>query len=218
MSVYQDGVEERDRTAPSSRGTVLSNRKPKKQPPQETMQQFWSKFNTKYPGKVMTVLPDNRYAGNKAAKVPKGVVQGQIAVKSYEQAKRECVASVEKLVRDCRRVNKKYRDPHFDIEFDLKCGPRDCLRGLSLTSDSLELQPRAVKRIYEIFSAPEFYKEGATSGDIRQGLDGDCWFLAALSTLSNKEGLIERVCVAKDEKVGVYGFVFHRGMCRLDCR
>lgn len=28
--------------------------------------------------------------------------------------------------------------------------------------------------------------------------------------MSNKEGLIERVCVARDEVIGVYGFVFHR--------
>lgn len=33
---------------------------------------------------------------------------------------------------------------------------------------------------------------------------------SALCTLSNKKGLIERVCVARDEQVGVYGFVFHR--------
>lgn len=35
--------------------------------------------------------------------------------------------------------------------------------------------------------------------------------MSALATISNKEGLIQRVCVARDEQVGVYGFVFHRG-------
>jgi hypothetical protein len=34
--------------------------------------------------------------------------------------------------------------------------------------------------------------------------------MSALCTLSNKEGLIQSVCVARDEEVGVYGFVFHR--------
>lgn len=29
-------------------------------------------------------------------------------------------------------------------------------------------------------------------------------------SLGNKESLIERVCVARDEQTGVYGFVFHR--------
>lgn len=28
--------------------------------------------------------------------------------------------------------------------------------------------------------------------------------------MSNKEGLIDRICVERDEQVGVYGFVFHR--------
>ena len=36
--------------------------------------------------------------------------------------------------------------------------------------------------------------------------------MSSICTLSNKDDLLERVCVAKDEKVGVYGFLFHRGM------
>jgi hypothetical protein len=35
--------------------------------------------------------------------------------------------------------------------------------------------------------------------------------MSALATISNKEELIQRVCVERDEAVGVYGFVFHRG-------
>jgi hypothetical protein len=35
--------------------------------------------------------------------------------------------------------------------------------------------------------------------------------MSALCTLSNMENLIQDICVARDEKVGVYGFVFHRG-------
>ena len=53
--------------------------------------------------------------------------------------------------------------------------------------------------------------DDATASDVRQGNDGDCWFLSALCAIGNKKGLIDRVCVAKDELVGVYGFVFHRG-------
>jgi hypothetical protein len=62
----------------------------------------------------------------------------------------------------------------------------------------------------EIFDEPKFYIDGPTANDVRQGRDGDCWLMAALCTLSNKPGLIERVCVARNEDVGVYGFVFHR--------
>jgi len=41
--------------------------------------------------------------------------------------------------------------------------------------------------------------------------EGDCWFMAAVATITNLKGLIEKICVARDEKVGVYGFVFLRG-------
>jgi hypothetical protein len=29
--------------------------------------------------------------------------------------------------------------------------------------------------------------------------------------MGNKQGLIEKICVARDENVGVYGFIFYRG-------
>ena len=64
----------------------------------------------------------------------------------------------------------------------------------------------------DIFDEPHFYIDGMSANDVRQGRDGDCWFMSSICTLSNKEDLLERVCVARDEKVGVYGFVFHRGM------
>lgn len=38
----------------------------------------------------------------------------------------------------------------------------------------------------------------------------DCWFLSAMATVSTKPGLIEKLCVARDEKVGIYGFIFCR--------
>jgi hypothetical protein len=196
---------------------------------------------------------------------------------------------VEKIVKECRRNNQKYRDPHFDLELDLKTGQNNCLKGLdnekpclkgldnekpsdeSNTDDKRRQKPRvgkgkkggrrgsvtpdrddklamgeegkkvdgsgkakeghkakqlgiwlrdgvlggsfcprAVKRVTEIFDDPKFYIDGPTANDVRQGRDGDCWLMAALCTLSNKPGLIEKTCVARDEAVGVYGFVFHR--------
>ena len=72
------------------------------------------------------------------------------------------------------------------------------------------MRPKGVKRVTDIFENPQFYVNGPTAGDVRQGRDGDCWLMAALCTLGNKEGLIDRICVARDQNVGVYGFVFHR--------
>lgn len=124
-------------------------------------------------------------------------------------------------------MNQKYRDPHFDLELDLKWGARDTLESLCNKDEGEDegqgpppppppppkpggFHPRSVKRVMDVFEAPRFYIDGPTANDVRQGRDGDCWLLAALCTLSNKPSLIERVCVARDEQVGVYGFVFHR--------
>lgn len=114
-------------------------------PPQESVRQFWEQFNTKYPGKVCTVLPDNPYARTRAKRVPNGVIQGHEAVKSYEQARDECQKSVERIVKECERVNQKYTDPHFDIELDLKSGMRHYLDGLDKANE--EMRPRGVKRV-----------------------------------------------------------------------
>ncbi|KAJ9642618.1 hypothetical protein H2204_002266 [Knufia peltigerae] len=183
-------------------------RKIRRQSPQETVRQFWDKLNTKYPGKVFTVLPDNPYAREKAARRTLGVVSGQRAAKSYEEARRECEHDVDRIIRECRRLNQKYRDPHFDIEWDLKSGQRNCLDGLSNPGDSMK--PKGVKRVTDIFDNPQFYINGPTAGDVRQGRDGDCYLMAALCGLGNMDGLIDKVCVKHDMQVGVYGFVFFR--------
>ena len=72
-------------------------------------------------------------------------MNGQIAVKSYDQAAGECKHAVEKIAKECRRVNHKYRDPHFDIEFDLKLKRRDCLDALGGVQE--KAYPKSVKRI-----------------------------------------------------------------------
>ncbi|KAH8808104.1 hypothetical protein F5884DRAFT_677059 [Xylogone sp. PMI_703] len=218
------GVERALQETPLVLVPLATTKKPKIQQPQDTIDEFWAKFSTKAPSKAFTILPKNIYAQKAGENVPKGKVKGQNALASYEEAAAICKAKVEKIVKECRRVNQKYRDPHFDIEFDLKWGKRDCLSILRPApkksendddednddGDDSNFWPGSVKRVGDIFDNPQFYVAGPTSGDIRQGNDGDCWFLAALTALSNKPGLIERVCVARDEKVGVYGFVFHR--------
>src|SRR6201996_443970 len=142
-------------------------RKQRRQPPQETVNQFWDRMTPRYPGKVFTLLPDNPYARKKAAKTPHGTVSGQRAARSYEEARAECERDVNRIIRECRRLNQKYRDMHFDIEWDLKSGQRNCLDGLSTPGDSMK--PKGVKRVTEIFEKPEFFINGPTAGDVRQG-------------------------------------------------
>lgn len=130
---------------PSSRSGSRPPHRARCQPPQETVKQFWEQFNTKYPGKVYTVLPDNLYARTRAKKVPCGVIKGHEVVKSYEQARAECEKCVQRIVKECERINQKYTDPHFDIEHDLKSGRRNYLDGLEKINE--EMRPRGVKRV-----------------------------------------------------------------------
>ena len=95
---------------------------------------------------MVSILPSDVYAEAKALKTHKHVVEGQVEVKSYDQAVSECRHAVEKIAKECRRVNHKYRDPHFDIEWDLKEHYRDCLWSLDKYAND-NLCPRSVKRV-----------------------------------------------------------------------
>ena len=193
---------------PAGTYTLENGKSNKKQDPQTVINEFWKNFNSTTPGKPFSILPDNLYAKRAALNAPKGVIPGHKAVVSYDEAVDACKNKVARIVKECRRVNQKYTDVHFDIEIDLKLGDKSCLQNLRRTGR--EMNPGSVKRVADIFDNPQFWIDGASSDDVCQGRDGDCWFIAALCTLSNVKGLIEKVCVARDEQVGVYGFVFHR--------
>ncbi|KAF2258690.1 cysteine proteinase [Lojkania enalia] len=70
--------------------------------------------------------------------------------------------------------------------------------------------PQSVHRIDWIFEKPSFTVDGYSSSDVRQGANGDCWFLAAVATICSDPQLMDKVCVERDEECGVYGFVFYR--------
>ena len=55
------------------------------------------------------------------------------------------MSKVDRIVKECERVNQKYSDPHFDIELDLKSGRRHYLDGLD--KPNTEMRPRGVKRV-----------------------------------------------------------------------
>jgi len=101
----------------------------------------------------------------------------------------------------------RYRDPDFDLDWDLKWERGHCLNGLvetqweinsrTLASSSSDI-PKAVKRVHEIFEKPTFLKDKVSPSDIKQGSLGDCWLMASLTGLANMQVGIQRICVEYD--------------------
>lgn len=172
--------------------------------PQQALDRFWRVFTSTRRGKALTVLPRNDLADRLFEAQPKDGIVAETATAGYDNAVAKCKANVASIVRECRRINQKYRDLHFDLE-----DGRICLR--DLMANSYEFCPGSVARVGDIFTSPEFFKDGVHANDVQQGRNGDCWFLAAVAAISSIKDLAEKNCVARDEDVGVYGFVFHRG-------
>ncbi|KAJ3784855.1 hypothetical protein GGU10DRAFT_376341 [Lentinula aff. detonsa] len=131
---------------------------------------------------------------------------GLLVTAELDKALEECKAKVARISKDCRMMNRKHRDTEFDLENDREC----CLHGLLGQGSTINYTPSDVQRVTQIFDKPQFFVDGASSNDIVQGAIGDCWFVSALATMATAEGLVEKFCVAKDEEIGVYGFIFFR--------
>ncbi|KAJ2930752.1 hypothetical protein H1R20_g6335, partial [Candolleomyces eurysporus] len=131
---------------------------------------------------------------------------GLLVTSNLKEVINECRSQVETIAKECRANNTKFRD----LDFDLLNDRWSCLIGLDWTV--APRYPSGVMRVTEVFDNPQFFKaDGApSSDDISQGGLGDCWFLCALATISNIPQLVHEVCVARDEEVGVYGFVFYK--------
>jgi hypothetical protein len=80
--------------------------------------------------------------------------------------------------------------------------------------DSFDPEPRSVHRVDWIYEDPHFELDGYSSSDIMQGANSaDCWWLSAVATIAHRRDLMDKICVARDEECGVYGFVFYRDGC-----
>ncbi|KAI2621859.1 hypothetical protein GGS21DRAFT_547890 [Xylaria nigripes] len=194
---------------------VANNQKKKKkrkQSPQRTINKIWRRFATKKCTKALSVLPFDPVPLPSTLEEP-----NELLSVGYERVSEECSRRVKKIIQECKRVNTRYRDPDFDLDWDLKMGQGNCLNYLGSTGFDMSNTrystttsvPKAVKRVHEIFENPTFMKD-IDGTDIKQGGLGDCWFIASLSALANVESGIKRVCVEYDTRVGIYGFVFYR--------
>ncbi|PKS10358.1 hypothetical protein jhhlp_002109, partial [Lomentospora prolificans] len=217
MHGYSSSEESEDPKRPravpssSSNNNDQKKKKKKKPPPQAAINRIWKKLQAKQPTIPLAVLPFDPVlppAGPDRA--------NESSAASYERAVEECRRKVRKIIQECRRVNTRYRDPGWDLDWDLKMGKGNCLNYLG--NETYEVGyppssnanlPKSVKRVHEIFENPTFMKN-VSSSDIIQGSIGNCWIIAALSALIDVEGGIQRLCVEWDTRVGIYGFVFYR--------
>ncbi|KND86974.1 Calpain-9 [Tolypocladium ophioglossoides CBS 100239] len=204
----------RPRVQPSSTSNSLDQKKKRKKrvPPQKSINRIWKKFSNRNFHKALCVLPFDPVTPASSDR------PNELLGEGYERAAEECRRKVQKIVQECKRVNMRYRDPGWDLDWDLKYHKGNCLNTLgsskfeltksTLLSSSASV-PKAVKRIHEIFDKPTFMQQ-VDGGDVKQRSLGGCWIMAGLTAMANVEEGIKRTCVAYDTKIGIYGFVFYR--------
>ncbi|KAJ7749668.1 hypothetical protein B0H16DRAFT_1551042 [Mycena metata] len=124
---------------------------------------------------------------------------GLLVTNELEKARAGCKVQVERIAKDCRAKNRRFR-----------CVEGYTIASFGLSKENREYRPSDVQRVTKIFGNPSFFVDGADSNDVIQGKLGDCWFLSALTTMTTAKGLLEKFCVACDEQVGIYGFLFFR--------
>ncbi|CAG8710803.1 5420_t:CDS:2 [Ambispora leptoticha] len=108
-----------------------------------------------------------------------------------------------KIAKECHRLNIKFLDREFDLSEYYSCLYNFCKVTYTSIND--------IKRISKLFKDAKFYADGVSPGDVQQGMKiDDCCFLSAVSTCTNISGVIETICVERDEQVGVYGFIFFK--------
>ncbi|KAH8833442.1 hypothetical protein DL96DRAFT_1459049, partial [Flagelloscypha sp. PMI_526] len=130
---------------------------------------------------------------------------GLLVTEELVKVVEECKMTFAKISAECRAQNRKYRDPEFDYINDR----HNCLH--SLYAPKEPYRPQDIVRLSQLCDKPSFFgSQGLHVQDIRQGNLGDCWFLAALSSILTKKGLIENICTSRDELAGVYAFIFFR--------
>ncbi|KAK0726757.1 hypothetical protein B0T26DRAFT_671517 [Lasiosphaeria miniovina] len=201
--------------AAAAPATNDANKKKKKRrvPPQQSINRIWKRFSNKKFNKALAVLPFDPV-------LPPTISErsNELLTAGYERAAEECRRKVKKIIQECRRVNMRYRDPGWDIDWDLKMEKGHTLNSLGATKFDISgstilnpssVVPKAVKRVHEIYEKPTFMAK-LSGSDVKQGSIGDCWLMASLSGLANVEDGIKRICVEYDTRIGIYGFVFYR--------
>ncbi|KAG9292488.1 hypothetical protein G9A89_001561 [Geosiphon pyriformis] len=123
------------------------------------------------------------------------------ATLSFERAVEITKQKVARISKESRYFNRKFTDREFDLSN---------LNETLYWEHKLDFGSPSDKRISALYPGSKFYADGAHPGEIAAGVLWDIWFVAAVSVCKNIPGLLERICVARDEEVGVYGFIFFK--------
>ncbi|XP_029458029.1 calpain-5 [Rhinatrema bivittatum] len=113
------------------------------------------------------------------------------------------------LKRECQRKRVLFEDPVFPANED------------SLIYKSSRVQGVQWKRPKEICDDPHLFVDGISSHDLHQGQVGNCWFVAACSSLASREALWQKVIPNwkeqewNPEKPEEYAGIFHFHFCRF---
>lgn len=106
----------RPRSQPASSGNNQDQKKKRKKrlPPQQSINKVWKKFSNRKFHKALSVLPfDPVVAPRSGLDRP-----NELITEGYEKAAEECRRKVQKIVKECKRVNMRYRDPGWDLVSD----------------------------------------------------------------------------------------------------
>lgn len=102
----------RPRAPPANNSTANDQKKKRKKklPPQQSINRIWKKFQKRKFHKALAVLPFDPVSAPAINDHPNELLSA-----GYERAAEECRRKVEKIIKECKRVNMRYRDPGFDL-------------------------------------------------------------------------------------------------------
>ena len=106
----EDPKRPRPLPASSSNSNDQKKRKKKKPPPQQAINRIWKKLQARKPTTPLAVLPFDPVPPPAS---PDRANEASDA--GYQRAVDECRRKVRKIIKECRRVNMRYRDQGWDL-------------------------------------------------------------------------------------------------------